>query len=71
MRMNRKTVRLCALILVSGLSGVAQAQLVAIDDSFGVPVFQQLIVEAPGVLDNDTYNGEPAEDAGATVGNDC
>jgi hypothetical protein len=65
--MNRKTAGWCALILVSGLSGVAQAQLVAIDDSFGVPVLQQLIVEAPGVLDNDTYNGEPASEEGATV----
>ncbi len=30
------------------LPGVAQAQLLAFDDIFGVPVAQQLVVEAPG-----------------------
>ncbi len=30
-----------------------------------MPVTQQLVVEAPGVLDNDLYDGEPAVDGGA------
>jgi len=55
------------LFLVFGCAGIVQAQLVAVDDSFAVPVAQELIVEAPGVLENDTYNGEPAAEAGATV----
>jgi len=54
-------------ILLIGLPSVAQAQLVAFDDIFGVPVGQQLVVEAPGVLDNDLYNDEPALDGGATA----
>ncbi len=54
-------------ILLIGLPGAAQAQLVAVDDIFGVPVAQQLVVEAPGVLDNDLYNDEPAVDGGATA----
>jgi len=63
------------LAATSGLSaavflcaaGSAQAQLVAVDDSYGVPYGEPLVVEAPGVLSNDTYNGDPAEDAGATA----
>jgi len=54
-------------LLLFGLPGIAQAQLVAFDDIFGVPVGQQLVVEAPGVLDNDLYNEEPAVDGGATA----
>ena len=50
-----------------GLAGAAQAQLVAQDDVYGVPMGGDLVVEAPGVLDNDTYGGEPAADAGAVV----
>ncbi len=65
--MERKTRCRYALILIIGFAGVVQAQLVAVDDSFAVPVAQELVVEAPGVLENDTYNGEPAADAGATV----
>ena len=42
------------------MSGKAMAQLVAVPDSFDVPFAQQLVVEAPGVLDNDLYDGEPA-----------
>jgi len=40
---------------------------VAVDDVFSVPYGQDLVAEAPGVLANDTFNGEPAEDAGATA----
>jgi len=43
------------------------AQLVAVDDAYDVPFTQQLVVEAPGVLDNDSYDGEPAADGGATA----
>ena len=51
-------------VLLSGFYSLALAQLVAVDDSYAVPVAQQLVVETPGVLDNDRYNGEPAEDGG-------
>lgn len=54
-------------VLLGGFSTVAWAQLVTADDSYGVPVAQPLLVETPGVLDNDSYNGEPAEDSGATA----
>ncbi len=54
-------------ILLIILPGVAQAQLLASDDIFGVPVAQQLVVEAPGVLDNDLFDDEPAVDGGATA----
>jgi hypothetical protein len=50
------------------LAAAAEGQtLTAVDDSFGVPFSQILEAEAPGVLANDTFNGEPAEDHGATV----
>ena len=41
--------------------------MIAVDDTFSVPYSQILEAEAPGVLANDTFNGEPAEDAGAVV----
>ena len=41
--------------------------LIAVDDTFGVPYNDILLVEAPGVLDNDLFDSEPAEDAGAVV----
>ncbi len=50
-----------------GLAASAHAQLVAETDGYAVPMDDDLVVEAPGVLDNDTYGGEPAEDAGAEV----
>ena len=65
--MNGNTSYWLVGVLLSGLPCVAQAQLVAVDDSYSVPVAQQLVVEVPGVLDNDTYNGEPAVDGGATA----
>jgi len=48
-------------------AGSAQAQLLAVDDHFGVPFGSSLLVEFPGVLENDTFDGEPAEDAGAVA----
>jgi len=53
-----------ALIAVPG---VAQAQMVAVDDSYSVPYSQTLVVQAPGVLENDTFNGGAATDHGATA----
>lgn len=55
-----------ALFLASAAHGQAQG-VVAGDDLYGVPFGQDLTVEAPGVLSNDTYNGNPAEDHSATV----
>jgi len=50
------------------LAPAAEGQtLIAYDDTFAVPYADTLLVEAPGVLENDTYHGEPAEGAGATV----
>jgi len=57
----------CFGILLITLPSVAQAQLVVVDDVFGVPFGQQLVVEAPGVLDNDLYDEEPAVDGEATA----
>ena len=45
------------------LAPTAHGQMVANGDTFAVPYADTLIVEAPGVLENDTYNGEPAEGA--------
>jgi hypothetical protein len=56
------------LIAFALLASPAAAQtLIAVDDAFGVRYAQVLVVEEPGVLDNDTYNGGPAAGAGATV----
>jgi hypothetical protein len=41
--------------------------LIASDDSFSIPFGGPLIVEAYGVLDNDTLDGEPAGENGATA----
>ncbi len=57
-----------ALAVFLVFTGVAGAQtLIAVDDAYGVRYAQPLVVEVPGVLDNDTYNGGPAAGAGATV----
>ena len=61
----RRAAFIATLIVL--VAGAASTQVVAVDDAYGVPFGQDLLVEAPGVLDNDTYNGEPAADAGATV----
>ena len=61
----RRAAFIATLIVLA--AGAASAQVVAVDDAYSVPFGEDLLVEGPGVLDNDTYNGEPAEDAGATV----
>lgn len=54
-------------LMMAGFAGAVQAQLEVEDDTFGVPVSRIVEVEAPGVLDNDLYNDEPAADSGATA----
>ena len=58
-------VLLVLAFLASAASG--QAQVVAGDDTYSVPFGENLVVEAPGVLANDTFNGDPAEDHSATA----
>jgi len=53
-------------LLLLGLSGSAQAQLVAEDDTYGVPFGTSLAVEAPGILENDTFDGDPVTDHDGT-----
>jgi len=49
-------------------TGPAFAQdLVAIDDSFGIPFGEPLVVEFYGILENDVLNGESAGEKGATA----
>ena len=56
------------VILLWPIISVAQAQtLVVVDDHYGIPFGQPLQVEASGVLDNDTLDGEPAGENGATA----
>jgi len=45
--------------------GSAHAQLVAVGDVYAVPMGQSLVVEAFGVLDNDTLDGQAAGENGA------
>ncbi|MCP4004791.1 MAG: hypothetical protein GY725_11395 [bacterium] len=55
-------------ILWVGIAGSADAQvLVANDDEFGIPWGLTLVVEEPGVLENDTLDGENAGESGATA----
>jgi hypothetical protein len=57
-----------ACILLLWVSGSAKAQtLIAVNDSYGIPFGQDLVVEGPGVLENDTLNGDPAGESGATA----
>jgi hypothetical protein len=53
-------------LLVLARSAPAQV-LVANDDGFGIPYGETLVVEAFGVLDNDTLDGEAAGENGATA----
>ncbi len=54
-----------SLVVALFVATTAFAQtLITVDDVFGVPFGNDLLVETPGVLGNDTYNGEPAEDCG-------
>lgn len=52
------------LLLLAALASAAQAQLLAEDDTYGVPYGADLMVEAPGVLDNDSLDGNPAAEQG-------
>jgi hypothetical protein len=55
-------------LAVLGWTPCAFAQtLIAVDDAFTVPYGQTLLVEVPGVLDNDTFGDGSAEDAGAGI----
>ena len=65
--LGRGLVGLLAVLAVSN-TGPAYAQvLLAEDDSYGVPFGETLVVEAFGVLDNDTLDGEAAGESGATA----
>ena len=57
---------LLVVTLILAAAGGAHAQLSTVDDLYGVPFATSLVVEAPGVLSNDTFNGNPAEDAYVT-----
>jgi len=54
------------LILFGSGSAFAQV-LVAINDHFGIPFGEPLVVEFYGILDNDLLNGESAGENGATA----
>ena len=55
-------------LLLAAISGPANAQnLVAEADSYDVPHGEALVVEAFGLLDNDTLDGEAAGENGATA----
>jgi hypothetical protein len=56
------------LVALIFLPAAAHGQtLVAFDDVYGVPYGDDLVVESPGVLANDKYGPDPAEDAGAVI----
>ena len=64
---NRLTRLLLCLLLLTG-STVARAQvLIANDDEFAVPYGEALLVEAFGVLDNDTLDDQNAGEDGVTA----
>jgi len=55
-------------LLIAANGGSAYAQLlVAGDDSYAVPFGTGLVIEAFGVLDNDSLDGEPAGENGASA----
>ena len=58
---------LLSLGLVCAATSVDAQTLVANDDSYGVPFGEPLLVEAYGVLDNDTLDGEAAGSNGVTA----
>ena len=58
----------CGWVLLLGVAGIADAQiLVANDDDYAVPFGEALVVEFFGVLDNDTLDGENAGESGASA----
>lgn len=56
----------CLLVVLGAAPAGAQV-LIANDDGFGVPYAASLAVEAFGVLENDTLDGEAAGESGATA----
>ena len=70
--MRARARRVAGSMMAAGIFLVAAAHgqtlgLVTVDDVFSVPFGQDLVAEAPGVLTNDLFDGEPAEDGGATA----
>jgi len=55
----------CLFLLATGIAHAAI--LVAVDDSYGIPLSQALQVEPFGVLENDTLDGENAGENGVTA----
>lgn len=53
--------------LLLGAESIHAQTLVAVDDAYGVPFGEPLMVEAPGVLDNDTLDGAAASESGVTA----
>ena len=67
-RKHRSLFLWLAGLLLFFAAGLVHAQpLVAVDDSFGVPFGQPLLVEAEGVLKNDTFGGDPVSDFAVTA----
>lgn len=50
-----------------GVGPVTAQTLIANDDEYGIPFGEPLVIEAFGVLDNDTLDGETAGENGATA----
>jgi hypothetical protein len=65
--MNMRQTLLYAFCLFFLATGIAHAELVTVDDSYGVPISGFLQVEAPGVLNNDTLDGNNAGESGVTA----
>ena len=55
-----------AFLLLEASTAHAQV-LQAFDDAFGIPSDQWLVVDVPGILDNDLLDGESAGESGATA----
>jgi len=63
--MSRQMLWLTSILLGFVMSPAQAQTLVAVDDLYGIPFGSPLQVEASGVLDNDTLDGEPAGENGA------
>ena len=58
----------CFSLLVVANAGAVSAQILLTgDDIYGIQYGEPLAIETPGVLDNDTLDGSPAGEGGATV----
>lgn len=57
---------LTAALLLEASAAHAQV-LQAFDDAFGIPSDQSLVIDVPGILDNDLLDGESAGEFGATA----